>query len=215
MRPDIQKPRFNIGNLIDNRYLVHDIKMGGMGEVYLCLDLERGIPLALKTFQQKFLTNIKLRTAFKDEIANWIALGSHPNIVTCYWMENIENQPFMALEWVFGQEYVGTNLRGLLRYGPLDMKTCLEFALDICNGLSYARKMKPGLVHCDLKPENILLSQGSLAKITDFGLAQVNQKIVDKQDEDDLEDKYIGFEFQGSCEIAGTPSLYGSGAMAK
>ncbi|MDM8521627.1 hypothetical protein QUF64_16400 [Anaerolineales bacterium HSG6] len=34
------KPRYKKGDKIAGRYHVHDVKMGGMGEVYLCLGLE-------------------------------------------------------------------------------------------------------------------------------------------------------------------------------
>ncbi|MDM8521634.1 hypothetical protein QUF64_16435 [Anaerolineales bacterium HSG6] len=34
------KPRYTPGDKIAGRYHVHDVKMGGMGELYLCLDLE-------------------------------------------------------------------------------------------------------------------------------------------------------------------------------
>ena len=45
------QPRYKKGDKIGGRYQVHDVKMGGMGEVCFCLDLEEMILLALKTFQ--------------------------------------------------------------------------------------------------------------------------------------------------------------------
>src|SRR3712207_8635149 len=45
-----------------------------MGEVYLCLDLETNQPYALKTFQQRFLTNRDIRKQFEQEVATWVAL---------------------------------------------------------------------------------------------------------------------------------------------
>jgi hypothetical protein len=47
------KPRYNHGDKIGGRYLVHKALMGGMGEVYLYLDLEQSLPVALKTFQPR------------------------------------------------------------------------------------------------------------------------------------------------------------------
>ena len=48
------KPRYKPEDKIGGRYLVHQALMGSMGEVYLCLDLERNYPFALKTFQSRF-----------------------------------------------------------------------------------------------------------------------------------------------------------------
>ena len=42
--------RYKAGDKIGGRYQVHQVKMGGMGEVYLYLDLEEMHPYALKTF---------------------------------------------------------------------------------------------------------------------------------------------------------------------
>jgi hypothetical protein len=73
--PAKPQPRYQPGDKIGGRYQVHQVKMGGMGEVYLCLDLERNYPYALKTFQQRYLTDAqRLRRAFEAEVATWVAL---------------------------------------------------------------------------------------------------------------------------------------------
>jgi eukaryotic-like serine/threonine-protein kinase len=168
------KPRYKQGDRIGGRYLVHQALMGGMGEVYLCLDLEQMYPYALKTFQQRHLEQaFGLRRAFEQEVLAWVALEKHPNIVRCFYMDTLDNQPFMVLEWIAGEQGKGADLRGWLRHGPLELKTVLDFAIDICRGLVHAQDKQPGIVHRDLKPENILVAQGGLAKITDFGLAQI------------------------------------------
>jgi len=167
--------RYKSGDKIGGRYLVHQALMGGMGEVYLCLDLEMNLPYALKTFQQRYLTNPKLREAFNTEVATWVALEKHPNIVRCFYMQIIDNQPFMFLEWIAGEAGRGTDLRSWLWRGPLALRLALDFAIDICRGLVHAQQKQPGIVHRDLKPENILVTQGRLAKITDWGLAKIVQ----------------------------------------
>ena len=169
------QPRYQPGDKIGGRYQVHQALMGGMGEVYLCLDLETIQPFALKTFQQRFLTNPKLRAAFENEVVTWVALEKHPNIVRCFAMDILDNQPFVVLAWIAGQEGKGSDLRGWLRRGPLELRTALDFCIDMCRGLIHAQEKQSGLVHRDLKPENILVAQGGLAKITDVGLAYIVQ----------------------------------------
>jgi serine/threonine protein kinase/Flp pilus assembly protein TadD len=167
------KPRYEKGDKIGGRYQVHDFKMGGMGEVYLCLDLKTSEPYALKTFQQRFLGNSKLLKIFENEIATWIAMEKHPNIVRCFSMREFEHQKFIILEWITGDRFYGTDLRSWLRKGPFNLRRTLDFAIDICRGLVHAQEKRPGIVHRDLKPDNILITQGHLAKITDFGLAKI------------------------------------------
>ncbi len=166
------KPRYQPNDRIGGRYQVHQALMGGMGKVYLCLDLEQMYPDGLKTFQRRFQSTA-LRTAFEQEVATWVALEKHPNIVRCFDMRILDNQPFMVLEWIAGEEGKGADLRGWLRHGPLDLQMALEITLDVVYGLIHAQEKQPGLVHRGLKPENILVAQGPQAKITDFGLAQI------------------------------------------
>jgi len=167
---------FKSGDRIGDRFLVHQALAGGMGEVYLCLDLQTVQPAALKTFQRRFLTHAQVRQRFEQEAYTWVSLEKHPHIVRCYHMELIANLPFLLLEWVVGEEDRGTDLRSWLRRGALPPKQALQFAIDICRGLTHAATKVPGLVHRDLKPENVLVAQGGIAKITDFGLAKLVQE---------------------------------------
>jgi tetratricopeptide (TPR) repeat protein len=165
--------KYKPGELIASRYLVYEALAGGMGEVYLCLDKKHNYPIALKTFQERFLNSEDVRKTFQKEVSTWIALEKHPNIVRCFYMEEIDNRPFMFLEWIANVRTQGTDLRSWLSNGRLHSKLALSFAIDICRGLVHAQRKQPGIVHRDLKPENVLISQEGLAKITDFGLAKV------------------------------------------
>jgi hypothetical protein len=49
-KPMKSQPRYRPGAKIGGRYQIHKVLMGGMGEVYLCLDLETIQAHALKTF---------------------------------------------------------------------------------------------------------------------------------------------------------------------
>jgi hypothetical protein len=50
----LSSTRYRKGDTIGGRFFVHQALQGGMGEVYLCLDLKESYPCALKTFQQKY-----------------------------------------------------------------------------------------------------------------------------------------------------------------
>lgn len=164
---------YKIGEKIGERYVVHDVKMGGMGVVYLCYDQKDLMPIALKTLQFKSEIGKSIPKLLERELLIWIRLENHPNIVHCYNLENDGINQYIALEWIMGGENQGTSLRDWINRGPLDLRQAINFSIDICRGMVHANEKQPGIVHSDIKPENVLVSQGRVAKVTDFGLAQV------------------------------------------
>jgi len=200
------QPRYQPGHLIGGRHQVHKALAGGMGEVYLCLDLETGLPFAFKTLQTRFVTDLTLRAAFEHEVATWVALERHPNIVRCHYLQIIDNLPFLVMEWVEGDEVRGGDLRSWLLRGLLDLRQALIVAIDICQGLVHADRKQPGIVHCDLKPENVLIDQTHVAKITDFGLARVVQQATPAYDFDSSTDRAVNPGGAPDVNgVAGTP----------
>ena len=157
---------WQIGDKIENRYEIHDIKQGGFGIVYLCYDHEFEEPVAVKTFQEKFLSSQKAIDDFTNEAITWTKLDKHKNIVRAHSVKNIEGQPYILLEYV-----AGGNLDDWLYTKQLDLPLALNFAVQFCTGMDYAYQ-KMGLIHRDIKPGNILLTKDKTVKITDFGLAK-------------------------------------------
>ena len=195
------KPLYQKGDVIGSQYLVHEALMGGMGEVYLCLDLKDNLPCALKTPRGLNLENQRLREAFEREVAIWVSLEKHPNIVRCYLMRFMHNRPFILLDWITNDEVRGPSLQSWLARGRLDLREALGFALDICRGLIHAGRKQPGIVHQDLKPGNVLIDQERIAKITDFGLA----KVIQNTDWTGSNDAYDSMA-QRPFNVCGTPS---------
>ncbi len=83
--------RWQIGDRIQDRYEVHDIKGGpdksGMGIVYICYDHEFKAPVALKTFQEGSLSSKKARDDFTKEALTWVKLDRHKkNMLNKQWI---------------------------------------------------------------------------------------------------------------------------------
>ena len=94
---------------------------------------------------------------------------SHPHIVRCYGMEEIE-----GLGECIAMEYIeGKSLRQWIQGGKLSHKTILRIALQLTDALSYIHARQ--IVHRDLKPENILITDnGQNVKLIDFGFSDAD-----------------------------------------
>ena len=159
--------------------------MGGMGIVYLCLDLEEDRPVALKTFKPQYLPDRAARDRFLREGTRWVDLGRHPHVVRCYNVLYIDPEVYLVLELVAKEQgRDDASLRSWLTPGqPLPVEQSLLFALQIARGMKHAASVIPGFVHRDLKPENVLVGADRLSnanvnrlRVTDFGLASALQE---------------------------------------
>ena len=143
-----------------------------MGVVYLCYDIQGHEPIAIKTFQSRFLDNERAVARFNQEATTWMLVEKHRYIVQARLVEKIAGRPHIILEHISGPEGLGPDLRSWIDHKRLDLKQSLEFGLHIALGMQHASTKVPGLVHRDLKPANILVTHDGIAKITDFGLVR-------------------------------------------
>ena len=177
--------RWQIGNKIRNRYEIFHILGGpgrsGMGTVYVCYDHEFKKVVAIKTLQDKFLSNRVAVERFKWEAETWVRLEKHRNIVRAEYVGEIDYRPCIFMEYVVGNEY-GANLSGWIhggglgRVGKPDIPLILDFAIQFCHGMTHAAKrfqeLGKSFVHRDIKPQNILVTREKVVKVTDFGLVK-------------------------------------------
>jgi eukaryotic-like serine/threonine-protein kinase len=140
---------------------------GGMGEVYRGWDTRLRRAVALKFLAREFLSDVAAVERFEREARAASAL-SHPNICTVYDIGEMDGRPFIAMEYLEGQ-----NLRARMGSTALPQREALEHAIQIVQGLSAAHQK--GIVHRDLKPENLWLTREGRIKILDFGLAKVSE----------------------------------------
>ena len=164
--------RFAAGTVIAERYrIISLLGRGGMGEVFRADDLTLGQPVALK-FLPKSMTDEFMLERFRNEVRIARRI-SHPNVCRVYDIGETDNQVFLSMEYVDGED-----LSSLLqRVGRLPSDKALEIARKICAGLAAAHDK--GVLHRDLKPSNIMLDRRGEVHIMDFGLAGLAHEIED------------------------------------
>jgi serine/threonine protein kinase len=176
--------RWQIGDLIGNRYMVLRILKGGMGVVYICVDQKTMFPLAVKSFQDKYLRDEKARKLFVREADIWTRLEKHRNIVKAYVIDILSGKPYIFMEYVPSSWDGKATLRDYMLSLKVDLTKALNFAVQFCDGMIYAKsvdlgKGKRGIVHRDIKPENIMITPDGILKITDFGLVKAIDEDVE------------------------------------
>ncbi|MEO0561853.1 MAG: hypothetical protein AAF125_07060, partial [Chloroflexota bacterium] len=111
---------FEVGDKIEDRYDVVDVKRGGMGIVYLCYDHQERTPVAIKSFQSRFLKNERAVARFTQEALTWIRLEKHRYIVQARLVQTISGRPHIILEHISGPEGLGADLRSWIDHNRID-----------------------------------------------------------------------------------------------
>jgi eukaryotic-like serine/threonine-protein kinase len=143
------------------------IGAGGMGEVYRAHDPRLGRDVAVKILPPSLSHGREARARFERE-ARAVAALSHPNILAIHDVGADDGVAYAVTELLDGE-----TLRQRLAASPLAWRKAVALAAQIADGLAAAHAQ--GIVHRDLKPENVVVTSSGLAKILDFGLAQVAQ----------------------------------------
>jgi predicted Ser/Thr protein kinase len=164
--------RFLPGTLVAGRYrVIALLGRGGMGEVYRADDLSLGQEVALK-FLPESTTDEETLERFRNEVRIARRI-SHPNVCRVFDIGQTDDQVFLSMEYVDGED-LGSLLR---RIGRLPGDKAAEIARKICAGVAAAHVK--GVLHRDLKPANIMLDGRGEILIMDFGLAGLAHEIED------------------------------------
>ena len=169
--------------ILDTYKVLDDAIHGGMGSVWRVHHESWNVDLAMKRPQPRFFAEAGdgRKEEFIRECENWINLGLHPNIVSCYYVREIGNVPTIFSEWMDNGSLKDRIRDGSLYEGTEEevQERILDIAIQTARGLEYSHEN--GLIHQDVKPGNILLTKGWDAKVADFGLAKAQSQLRENE----------------------------------
>ena len=151
--------------------IIEKIAEGGMGIVYKARDVRLDRVVALKFLSPNLpASNDQVEQFFHE--ARAISKLNHPNIATIFEIDEVGEEPFLALEYLPGGT-VREKIRDEYADGKrMPVRKIVSYALAVARALAHAHRH--GIVHRDVKTDNALLSAEETVKLTDFGVAQVD-----------------------------------------
>ncbi|XP_052177871.1 probable leucine-rich repeat receptor-like serine/threonine-protein kinase At3g14840 [Diospyros lotus] len=172
---DLQTGSFTLRQIIaatNNFDAANKIGEGGFGPVYKGL-LSDGTIIAVKQLSSKSKQGNR---EFVNEIGMVSAL-EHPHLVKLYGCCIAGSQLFLVYE------YMENNSLARALYGPeelqlkLDWQTRYMICIGIARGLAFLHEeSRLKIVHRDIKTTNVLLDKNLNSKISDFGLAKLDEE---------------------------------------
>ena len=160
-----------------NYILEKELGRGGMGVVYLATDRRLERQVAIKVLNLHKITNPSLAKEISERFqreAKVVARLSHPNLVSVFDVGAFDNYQYMIMEFARGKalsDFIEAEQK-------LPPALVASIGKQICDALAAAHDA--GIIHRDIKPGNIILSNKGITKLTDFGIAQLNQNDQEK-----------------------------------
>lgn len=134
--------------ILKDRYqLTEKLGEGGLGEVYLAIDLWRNLEVAIKIANVENLSGDGVKD-FKEEYRLLKQLR-HPGLVEAYDFGYWDGLPYFSMEYV-----VGKSLEEAFKKEGWKLLSILIG--ELCEVLGFIHQR--GIIHCDLKPDNIKVS---------------------------------------------------------
>lgn len=159
-------PELDPGMRIDGYRIVRALHASARSQVYLAVDEDSGVQVALKTPSANYQDDPVYLDLFTHE--EWVGKRLHsPHVLRV-----VEpNRPRQFLYTV--TEYVaGDTLRQWMHSHPQpDLHRVRDLVGQIARGLMAFHRLE--MIHQDLKPENILIDAEGTARIIDFGSTKI------------------------------------------
>jgi serine/threonine protein kinase len=167
-------------SLSDRYELLGRLGQGGMAEVWLARavgldDFEKIV--VLKRILPHRKDNPRFVGMLRDEARVCVHLH-HPNIVHTYDIGLIEDEYFVTMEYLHGEDVRSIVARAKETRESVPLELALQIAVGCAAGLHHAHEQSDysgqplHIVHRDVSPANIIVTRHSGVKLIDFGIAK-------------------------------------------
>ena len=155
---------------------------GRFGDVYRAWDTRLDREVALKLLRRREQESAALESSVVEE-GRLMAQVRHPNVITVYGAERIDDRVGLWMEFIHGR----TLEQDLHDHGPFEASEVARIGIELCHALTAVHGQ--GLLHRDIKPQNVMRDEAGRLVLGDFGTGLE----LDTDDDD------------GTGHVAGTP----------
>jgi eukaryotic-like serine/threonine-protein kinase len=169
-----------IGSRLHQYKILEKLGAGGQGTVYKAKDTKLDRIAVVKVLPPELTAKTANFKRFERE-AQLCSQLDHPNICTIYDFNEADGVYYIAMQYVEGK-----NVRQLVSGRPLEMKSALSIAIQVCDALAYTHSRN--IIHRDIKAGNVMVNDAGQVKILDFGLAKLiyDDDSIAKSDKHDI-----------------------------
>ena len=191
------EPRSGLLELAEGRrigaYLLErELGRGGQGTVWLARDTRLQRPVALKILSAGVSLLGKARRRFERE-ADIVSRLDHPGICTIYEVGEVDQVPFLAMQYVAGETLAeriravhqdqgakrsssdsSDSLTSGLTTNRRELEETLQLFEKVARALDVAHEAH--VVHRDIKPGNLMVHRDGEPIVLDFGLASAESE---------------------------------------
>ncbi|HKA90152.1 MAG TPA: serine/threonine-protein kinase [Haliangiales bacterium] len=179
--------------LADRFTLVRQIATGGMAEIFLAR--QKGLPglekeIVIKLLKERYRTDVRVVEMFLNEARIGTVLN-HPNIVHVYDIGEHDATPFIAMEYIRGEELSQLCRRGVEMGYFLPVDHAVDLCRQAAEGMAafHGKRDDAGhplaIVHRDVSPSNMMVTPDGVMKLIDFGIAKASWR--DRRDKTEME----------------------------
>ncbi|PIA31583.1 hypothetical protein AQUCO_04900109v1 [Aquilegia coerulea] len=157
---DVLLGKYKLGRLLGR---------GSFAKVYSAKSLQNGDSVAIKIIDKSILLNSTMENQLIREVAVMHRL-QHPNIVRIHEVMATRSKIFLVMEYARG----GDLLTKIAKRGKFTESIARRYFQQLVWTIHYCHVN--GVVHRDIKPQNMLLDLEGNLKISDFGLAALQEQ---------------------------------------
>lgn len=157
------------GTIIDGKYkILNKIGQGGMSVVYLAMNERANKQWAVKEVRKDVSKDFDVIRQGLITETNLLKKLNHPNLPSIIDVIDADDTFLIVMDYIEG---IPLSQR-IEETGAQSQSEVIDWALQLCDVLSYLHTREKPIIYRDMKPSNVMLKPSGQVVLIDFGIAR-------------------------------------------